>query len=154
LTKEKPGLIVEAMRHTTLPERLGQVLVKLAPGHPEVFDELRDLYAEDVLFHDPIQVVHGLPKFLAMNERLIARMKTLEWTILGTWGDDESACLEWNMKGRPKLGPELSVDGMTRISAIGGRITQHRDYWDLGELIASGIPFGPRVLRTVLRPIA
>ena len=142
------------MQHTSLPERLSQVLVKLVPGKPEVFESLRELYAEDVLFHDPIQVVHGLPAFIAMNERLLARMKTLEWTILGSWGDEESAVLEWNMKGRPKLGPEFSVDGMTRVSARSGRITQHRDYWDLGELIASGLPFGPRVLRTVLRPIA
>ena len=128
--------------------------MKLVPGHPEVFDSVRELYAEDVLFHDPIQIVRGLPAFVAMNERLVGRMKSLEWTILGTWGDDESACLEWNMKGRPKLGPEFSVDGMTRVSAKDGRITQHRDYWDLGELIASGLPYGPRVLRTVLRPIA
>lgn len=81
-------------------------------------------------------------------------MKTLEWTILGSWGDDESACIEWNMTGRPKLGPELSVDGMSRVAAKNGRITNHRDYWDLGELAASAVPGGPRILRALMRPFA
>jgi hypothetical protein len=98
--------------------------------------------------------VRGLPDFVRMNERLVGRMKYLDWTILGTWGDDETAVLEWNMTGRPKLGPEFSVDGMTRVVARSERITQHRDYWDLGELAASGVPGGQRILHALLKPFA
>lgn len=145
------------MRQATLGERVGQVLVKVAPKTlAAALDGLRETYADDLVFHDPIQIVRGLPDFLAMNERLVGRMKTLEWTILGTWSnaDDESACIEWNMTGKPKLGPVFSVDGMSRVTARAGRVTQHRDYWDLGELAASGVPGGQKILRTLLRPFA
>lgn len=137
-----------------LSGRLADVLVKLVPGRPEVFDELRALYAHDLVFQDPIQIVRGLPDFIAMNERLLGRMKTLEWTILGAWDGEDSACLEWNMTGRPKLGPELSVDGMTRVRARDGKLVHHRDYWDLAELGTSALPQGNRLLRAVLKPFA
>ena len=138
----------------SVPEKLAALLPKLVPGNPAIFDDLRALYAEDIVFHDPLQIIRGLRDFIAMNERLLGRMKYLEWTILGSWGDDESAVLEWNMTGRPKLGPEFSVDGMSRVAARGGRITQHRDYWDLGELAASGVLGGQRILRALLKPFA
>lgn len=138
----------------SLPQRLSALLVDIVPGRPEVFDLLREHYTDDVVFRDPIQTVHGLTDFLAMNERLLGKMKTLEWSILGAWGDDESATLEWTMRGKPKLGPRVEVDGMTRVRARDGKIYDHRDYWDLGELAASGLPGGKRVLRAVLRPFA
>jgi len=138
----------------TLPQRLSALLVDLVPGRPEVFDHLRELYTADLVFRDPIQIVHGMSDFIAMNERLLGKMRTLDWTIRGAWGDDESATVEWTMRGKPKLGPHVEVDGMTRVRARDGKVFDHRDYWDLGELAASGLPGGQRVLRAVLRPFA
>lgn len=137
-----------------LPQRLSALLVDLVPGRPEVFDQIHALYAYDVVFRDPIQIVRGLPDFIAMNQRLLGKMKFLEWTIRGAWGDDEAATLEWTMRGKPKLGPTVEVDGMSRVRAREGKIVDHRDYWDLAELAASGIPYGQRALYAVLRPFA
>lgn len=139
------------MRHS---EKLGQVLVNLVPGRASIFEELRELYADDLVFHDPIQIVRGWNDFRAMNERLLAKMRTLEWSILGAWDGEDSACLEWNMRGKPKLGPEFSVDGMTRVKLLEGKIVHHRDYWDLAELGLSAVPHGQRILRAALRPLA
>jgi hypothetical protein len=43
---------------------------------------------------------------------------------------------------------------MTRVTLREGRVVHHRDYWDLAELAASGVPAGHRILRAALRPLA
>jgi len=138
----------------SLPQRLSSVLVGLVPGRPRAFDELRALYADDIVFRDPIQEVRGLDAFIAMNERLLKRMRSLSWMIETVRGDDEVVVLEWKMSGAPRLGPKLQVEGMTRARARNGRIFDHRDYWDLGELATSALPGGPRLLRALLSPFA
>ena len=137
-----------------LPERVAQLLSRLVPGAPAVFDELRALYDDAVVFRDPIQEVHGLAAFLDVNRRMLARMRALSWQIHAAIGDESYAVIEWTMRGTPKRGPALSVDGVTRIRARGGKVVDHRDYWDLSEMFASTMSFGERVRRVLLRPIA
>lgn len=139
---------------STLPDRLASFLPRLVPGSPAVCDELRELYDDAVVFRDPIQEVHGLAEFLAVNRRLLARLRSLEWQVHAAIGDDTYAVLEWTMRGTPKKGPALAVDGVTRVRARAGRIVDHRDYWDLSEMLASSVSFGERIRRTLLRPLA
>ncbi len=81
-------------------------------------------------------------------------MRKLDWEIKTARGDDEEVFLEWTMRGTPKLGPAISVSGVTRARARGGLIVDHRDYWDLGEMFASSIPGGQRILHGLLKPLA
>ena len=136
------------------PVRLGDALVRLTPEHPEAIDELRALYTDDMVFRDPIQEVRGIDDFLAMNRRLMHRMRSVEWSISTAKGDESEVFLERTMRGTTKLGPKVKVDGMTRARTREGRIYDHRDYWDLGELVASSVPGGQRILHTVLSPFA
>ena len=137
-----------------LPDRVAQLLPRLTPESSTIFDDLRALYADDLRFRDPIQELQGIDAFIDMNGRLLGRMQTLAWDIHGAIGDDAYAIVEWTMRGKPKLGPSIAVDGATRVRARGGRIIDHRDYWDLSELAASSVSFGERMRRTLLRPLA
>lgn len=137
-----------------LPDRLAQLLPRLTPDSPTIFDDLRALYADDIVFRDPIQEVHGIAAFIDLNRRLLGRMQTLAWDIHAAIGDDAYAVVEWTMRGKPKRGPAIAVDGVSRVHARAGRIVDHRDYWDLSELAASSVSFGERVRRTLLRPLA
>jgi hypothetical protein len=139
---------------TALPDRLAHALVALVPQRPDALQELLPLYADDMVFRDPIQILHGKDAFAKMNERLLRRMRTLEWTIETVRGDDSDLFLEWKMRGTTNLGPRVQVDGVTRARARDGRIVDHRDYWDLGELVASAVPGKPRLLRAIVRPFA
>lgn len=139
---------------STLATRLRDTLVALTPDRPDAIDGLRAMYAPDILFRDPIQQVRGIDAFLAMNRRLLRRMRSLEWIVVTTAGDDREIFLEWTMRGRTKLGPMVSVDGMTRARARHGLIHDHRDYWDLGELLASSMPAGKRLLHALVSPLA
>lgn len=98
--------------------------------------------------------MRGIDAFLAMNRRLLKRMRTLEWIVVTTADEGETIFLEWTMRGKTKLGPTVSVDGMTRARTRSGRIVDHRDYWDLGELLASSMPAGKRLLHALVSPLA
>ena len=147
-------MAVMSLDGSNLATRLRDALVALTPERPDAIDALRAVYADDIHFRDPIQEIRGIDAFLAMNRRLLARMRTLEWIVVTAAGDDEEVFLEWTMRGRTKLGPTVSVDGMTRARGRGGKITDHRDYWDLGELLASSMPAGKRLLHALVSPLA
>jgi len=138
----------------SLADRLAAALVAVRPDHPDPLAGLRELYDDSVHFRDPIQELEGLPAFLAMNEHLLGRMHALTWEIRGAVGDDDYAILEWSMRAETKMRVTLSVDGTTVARARGGRILDHRDYWDLGEMLASPLPYGKRLLQLVRRPLA
>jgi limonene-1,2-epoxide hydrolase len=139
---------------TALPTRTKDALARITLAHPEAIDDLRDLYADDVRFQDPIQTLEGLEAFLAMNRRLLGRARELRFDIHSVTGDDTEFFLAWTMTFAAKLGPRMAVDGTTHARARRGRIVHHRDYWDLGELIASAIPGGRAALRLALSPFA
>lgn len=142
------------MTEEDLAGRLARALEGLVPGREDAFAPLEELYAYDMVFKDPIQEIHGLSDFLTMNRRLLGRMKSLTWDIHLVATAGEVVLLEWTMRGQPRFGPRVRVEGMTRAKTQGGTIVDHRDYWDLGELGASMVPGGQRVLGALLKPFA
>lgn len=137
-----------------LADQLAAALVAIRTDNPDALDGLDQLYAEDMRFRDPIQQLDGRAAFLDMNQRLLRRMRALTWQIHHAMGDDDRAMLEWTMHATTRVGVKLDVDGTTVVRAHGGRIIDHRDYWDLGEMFASSVPWGLRLLHAVRRPFA
>lgn len=138
----------------TLGDRLAGALVALTPDHAGAVDGLVPLYDPAMVFRDPIQTVRGREAFLAMNRRLLRRMRRLHWEIAAVHGSDDEVFVEWRMLCALRLGPTLDVSGVTRARARGGVIVDHRDYWDLGEMLASALPGGQRVLAVLRAPFA
>lgn len=134
---------------------IGRALVGLRPERvDEAIHELLPLYSDDMVFRDPVQEVRGKGAFEALNRRLLKRMRTLDWTIRSSASSDGAVFLEWTMEGAPVIGPRLRVDGTSRFRMKDGLVTDHRDFWDLGELAASAVPGGQRMLHLLLRPFA
>lgn len=138
----------------SLRASLAALFQRVGPDDPSAVEALRPLYADDVVFEDPIQRVEGVDAFLDVNRRLLARAKKLRFDLERTIGDDDELVLVWRMTFQAKVGPEVHVDGVSHLRARGGKITHHRDYWDLATLLASGVPGGERALRFALRPFA
>jgi limonene-1,2-epoxide hydrolase len=134
--------------------QIRDAFVAITPEQPGAVDALSRLYDAAVLFRDPIQTLRGRESFLAMNRRLLGRMRRLEWDVHTTLGDDREVFLEWTMRAWPKLAPALVVDGVTRIRHEGGLVVDHRDYWDVGEMFASALPGGQKLLHLVRTPLA
>jgi limonene-1,2-epoxide hydrolase len=139
---------------TALCDRLAAALLAVRPDNPSALEGLATMYADNVHFRDPIQELDGIEAFLDMNTRLLKRMRSLTWQVHRALGDDRYAVLEWSMQATTKLHVKLDVDGTTVVHAHDGKIIDHRDYWDLGEMMASPLPFGLRMLHAVRRPLA
>ena len=139
---------------STLPERLAAGLAALSPHDLPTVEAFRALYHPDVEFRDPVQSLRGLEAFIAMNYRLLRRSKELSFEIHRTSGDDALCFLVWTARFVPKFGPRMEVEGVSELEAKDGLVVRHRDYWDLGELAASSIPGGRRILAAILRPFA
>lgn len=140
-----------AERHlrTKIAQLLGSIDIHdLAPFETAV----EDLYASDVWFRDPMQECRGRERFIQVNRSLAKKARALHFEVTDASGDDERFYLHWVMTMKPTLGPELRVEGVSRFAASGGRITEHHDFWDLGELMASPLPGGRRIVHALCRP--
>ncbi len=139
---------------TPLAERFRDALIALTPATPEAVDAMRPLYDPALVFQDPIQKIDGLERFLEMNRKLLKRMRRLEWQVVTTIADDDRILLEWVMRGAPKMGPKIEVAGVSRALVKDGRIFDHRDYWDVGEMFASSFPGGEKLLHWIRAPLS
>jgi steroid Delta-isomerase len=142
------------MSAPSLRDALLSAFSHLRADDESALDELRPLYAEHMTFEDPVQKVDNIDAFMDLNRRLIRRSRELSFTVDRVVGDDEEMFITWRMRLRPKVGPLFELDGVSHLRASGGKVYQHRDYWDLATLFASAVPGGQAVLRTLLRPLA
>jgi hypothetical protein len=160
IPNEASRLYRRALRHasltrmSTLRNKLAKAFGSLDVNDPEKVEHLRHFYADNMHFEDPIQSIDGLDEFVSMNKRLIKRSKDLSFDVTSSNGSEDEFFLVWTMNFQPKVGPRMKVDGVSHMRAKGGKVEYQKDFWDFAELLASGIPFGPKVLKTILRPIA
>jgi steroid Delta-isomerase len=141
------------MTERPLREVLSASLDSFDIHHREPFlEDLRAHYADDVFFRDPMQQARGLEAFLALNRRMGKGAKSIRFSTRDSTGDDELFYLYWEMTFTPRLGPTLTLEGVSRLRARDRRIYEHLDFWDIGGLLASGIPGGQRILRALFLP--
>jgi ketosteroid isomerase-like protein len=57
-------------------------------------------YADDVVFVDPIQTLHGRAAFVEMNKRLLGRVRELRFDVDAVTVDAENVFLAWRMHAR------------------------------------------------------
>lgn len=136
----------------SLMSRFHDIFGRVEAGAVGLLDEMKPLYAERLVFQDPMQKVESRDEFLEVNRRLFERARKLRFELGAPVGTDEAFFIPWTMHFAAKVGPEFVVDGVTQILAQRGRIVLHRDHWDLANLLASAVPGGPMILRGILKP--
>ena len=134
----------------------GGILARLTRDNlEEALPALLEHYAADLVFRDPIQTLHGRDAFAHMNRSLASRARAFRFELHDAEGSGSVAFLRWTMHFTPKLGREMSVEGVSYLRANeAGLVVEHVDYWDLPTFMASAVPGGAAVLRTLLRPLA
>lgn len=106
---------------------------------------LAELYAEDIVFRDPLQTLRGRDAFVAMNRRILARARRLSFQVTSAAGAGGSVFLAWTMLYEPRMGPTIVFEGATHARTRAGLIVEQRDYWDLLSSVAASLP----ILRSV-----
>lgn len=136
----------------SLPDRIAALLESFDVAKLEPFlREADELYADDVRFRDPMQAVTGRAAFREVNVGLAKNARSIRFVVHDVTGDDARFYLSWTMTMKPKLGPELALEGVSRMIGRDGRVIEHVDYWDLAELFATPIG-GRKLVHALMRP--
>ncbi|WP_434361504.1 nuclear transport factor 2 family protein [Parasalinivibrio latis] len=122
--------------------------------HKDNLVGIKDVYDPDVVFQDPAHQIVGLPPLLKYFEALYENLDACTFTITDTIGDDKQAFVRWTMLlSHPKLdgGKPRTVHGCTQLRFNEGKVSYHRDFFDLGEMIYEAIPVLGSVVKRIKR---
>jgi steroid delta-isomerase len=123
--------------------------------------QLQEIYSEEVYFKDPFNEVRGLTAthrvFAHMFEQLhnprfvITGRVQQTSTQAGVWAE---VFLIWDFDYQVR-GQDLRIHGCSHLHlAADGRISRHRDYWDVAEELYEKIPFLGGLMRVLKRKIS
>ncbi len=103
---------------------------------------LGEVYADHVVFEDPLHRVEGLPALTEYFQRMYKGVAEIRFDFEDVMQDDEGAMLTWVMHmrhARLRPGELLSLPGASHIR-FEERIHYHRDYFDAGALLYERLP--------------
>lgn len=109
------------------------------------------VYADDVVFKDPIQTLRGRDAFVEMNKRLLKRVRELRFDVHAVTADDDNIFIAWTMYVALKTpAKEMAIDGVTHCTVRDGKVATQRDHWDLVGSMMDAIPVAGTAYRAVV----
>lgn len=122
--------------------------------HPQL-DKIDDVYAQDVLFKDPIHDIRGVENLHAYLSEMCVNVHSGRFEYLDQMASDDTAYIKWNMHFKhPKLGNKtVTVRGMSQIQ-FNERIYFHEDIYDLGQMIYEHVPILGSVVKSLKKRLA
>jgi limonene-1,2-epoxide hydrolase len=113
--------------------------------------KLLEVYAPDVLFVDPFHRIEGREALCTYLHNLYQGVNSCRFDFKEQWVREGSAVLTWTMfLSHPKLrsGKMIQVEGASVIE-FNERISQHRDYFDAGQMLYENIPLLGKLVRII-----
>ncbi len=109
---------------------------------------LRDMYADEVVFKDPVHEIRGLVGLEDYFANMIADLTDCRFEYLDEIVGERSAYIKWVMHYRhPRLGNRLvSVRGVSHLR-FGDKIEFHEDVYDMGAMLYEQVPLLGNVTR-------
>lgn len=115
---------------------------------------LDELYAQDVVFIDPVTRHQGLFELSEYFSVLMENTQNCSFDINKTVHDEDSIFVAWQMTFQHKklnAGKIIKVDGVSELQIAGDKIRYQRDYYDMGEMIYENVPLLGCVIKTIKR---
>lgn len=120
-------------------------------------NRLGELYAEGVVFRDPLHEIRGLANLQNYFAALYANVSELRFDFHGFDQVREGeGYLRWTLSYRhPRLGggQPIQVDGCSHL-LWRDKVEQHRDYFDAGALLYEHLPLCGRLIGWLKRRLA
>ena len=121
-------------------------------------DELALVYAEDVIFVDPVHQISGLNALTEYFEHAYARLEFCQFEVLKATGDEQLGFVSWTMRFKHQAighGKLIEVEGCTALTFNEqGLIIHHRDYFDLTQMVYQHLPLVGWLTTTIKRKMA
>jgi ketosteroid isomerase-like protein len=127
--------------------RIIELFEQLSPGG---LPRLAEIYTDDARFKDPFNEVQGVPAICRIFEHMFRTLDAPRFVIHDVVVQGGQCFLTWDFVFRLKRAgnDELVVRGGSHLKlAADGRISLHRDYWDVAEELYEKLP----VLGTLMR---
>lgn len=105
------------------------------------FDDIGQLYANDIRFVDPVHEVLGVDSLRAYTESMCKNITSGRFQFVDELIGADSAYVKWNLYfTHSRLGKQvISLRGMSHIM-FKDKIYYHEDCYDLGEMLYTQIP--------------
>ncbi|WP_395341034.1 nuclear transport factor 2 family protein [Ningiella sp. W23] len=114
---------------------------------------LQNIYAKDVEFIDPIASHNGLEAVKHYFSKLLNNAKFCEFEIHSKEATGPSGyVVVWTMRftsQRINKGKPVAVDGLTVLRITDEKISYHRDYYDLGQMVYEHVPLLGRFIKAI-----
>jgi len=121
-------------------QKVASILEAARPGDLSIVEALRPLYVDDCHFEDPLQSLRGLDAFLSMNRKFLKSARVLKFSVHDKVESPDAIFLSWTLDYGARWMPQMKFEGVTRIKLRDGKISEHRDYWDLVEGAFTTVP--------------
>nr|WP_320012363.1 nuclear transport factor 2 family protein [uncultured Desulfobulbus sp.] len=114
---------------------------------------LEEIYSPDIHFVDPAHEIRGLEQLTGYFRELYQGMISICFDFSTPLVVDKRATVRWTMRLRHNSlarGNPVTVEGISQLTFDdGGKVTFHRDYFDLGAMLYEHIPLLGRVIRVI-----
>ena len=121
----------------------------------ENLHRLDEIYTSDIRFVDPAHEITGIEKLRDYFAKLYANVTSVNFDFHEVVSDGLSGYVQWDMHfAHPRLkgGRTIIVPGASflRFSST-GKVSYHRDYFDLGSMLYQHLPLIGSVVRSINR---
>ena len=113
---------------------------------------IRWIYSDDIRFQDPFATVEGIEELTRYFAGAYANVISCNFDFGDPVINGRDVCVPWVMRLRHKSirnGHEVNVDGISQIAIHGGKVTSHRDYFDVGQLLYENLPVLGKAIRWI-----
>tara|TARA_B100001248_G_scaffold261547_2_gene253090 strand:- start:8121 stop:8552 length:432 start_codon:yes stop_codon:yes gene_type:complete len=116
-------------------------------------DVLNGVYADAVIFEDPMSRIEGLNNLKAHFQKLYKNVISINFHFVDEVESGDTLALFWEMQLRAKSlkgGKPVSLEGMTKIIFNDrDQVILHKEYFDMGEFIYENIPLLGSVIKKI-----
>ncbi|KPQ01501.1 nuclear transport factor 2 family protein [Marinobacter sp. HL-58] len=146
------SIIEMSNKDTSVHETLGrfkQLFNNLCAGN---MAELGSVYSDDVRFTDPFSSVRGIVELTDYFSDAYANVISCGFDFGEPVINGPDVCIPWVMHlqhKRIRKGKPVKVDGISQLVIRKGRVTSHRDYFDVGQLLYENLPVMGGVIRWI-----
>ena len=116
----------------------------------ENIGDIKQIYTEDVFFKDPFNEVNGIQHVITIFDHMFHQLDQPSFVVTTHVSQGDQAFLTWDFLFKMKRfnRNEQCIRGASHIRfAADGRVSYHRDYWDVAEELYEKLPLIGSVMR-------
>jgi len=112
--------------------------------------DLKQIYTDDVFFKDPFNEVNGIQHVITIFDHMFHQLDQPRFVVTTHVSQGDQTFLTWDFLFKMKRfnRNEQCIRGASHIRfAADGRVSYHRDYWDVAEELYEKLPLIGSVMR-------